>query len=161
MPRGCLPVFYLRVISLSLSSFSWFTYNRDALKVEFFIPFWPVDPKSVILRPDFTIRPQRTGPDGGTGRRVRLKIWLSQGSAGSIPVPGTKIMKPALVAGFAIVGSIPISITLINTILLRFNSLQHDRCAKICGLCSSSIINVSSWIFQRPDPFENISIANV
>lgn len=28
-------------------------------------------------------------PDGGTGRRVRLKIWLSQGSAGSIPVLGT------------------------------------------------------------------------
>ena len=29
-------------------------------------------------------------PDGGTGRRARLKIWLSQGSAGSIPVLGTK-----------------------------------------------------------------------
>jgi hypothetical protein len=29
-------------------------------------------------------------PDGGIGRRVRLKIWLSQGSAGSIPVPGTQ-----------------------------------------------------------------------
>ena len=28
-------------------------------------------------------------PDGGTGRRARLKIWLSQGSAGSIPVLGT------------------------------------------------------------------------
>ena len=32
-------------------------------------------------------------PDGGIGRRVRLKIWLSQGSAGSIPVPGTKKRK--------------------------------------------------------------------
>lgn len=32
-------------------------------------------------------------PDGGTGRRARLKIWLSQGSAGSIPVLGTKITK--------------------------------------------------------------------
>ncbi|MEN9885073.1 MAG: hypothetical protein RLZZ420_2290 [Bacteroidota bacterium] len=31
-------------------------------------------------------------PDGGTGRRARLKIWLSQGSAGSIPVLGTKIL---------------------------------------------------------------------
>jgi hypothetical protein len=30
-------------------------------------------------------------PDGGTGRRARLKIWLSQGSAGSIPVLGTKV----------------------------------------------------------------------
>ena len=30
-------------------------------------------------------------PDGGTGRRARLKIWLSQGSAGSIPVLGTKL----------------------------------------------------------------------
>lgn len=29
-------------------------------------------------------------PDGGTGRRARLKIWLSKGSAGSIPVLGTK-----------------------------------------------------------------------
>jgi hypothetical protein len=29
-------------------------------------------------------------PDGGIGRRARLKIWLSQGSAGSIPVLGTK-----------------------------------------------------------------------
>ena len=32
-------------------------------------------------------------PDGGTGRRARLKIWLSQGSAGSIPVLGTLIFK--------------------------------------------------------------------
>lgn len=30
-------------------------------------------------------------PDGGIGRRARLKIWLSQGSAGSIPVLGTLI----------------------------------------------------------------------
>ena len=28
-------------------------------------------------------------PDGGIGRRVRLKIWYSQGCAGSIPVLGT------------------------------------------------------------------------
>ena len=32
-------------------------------------------------------------PDGGIGRRARLKIWFSQGSAGSIPVPGTLIIK--------------------------------------------------------------------
>ena len=35
-------------------------------------------------------------PNGGTGRRARLKIWLSQGSAGSIPVPGTKMRKGAV-----------------------------------------------------------------
>jgi hypothetical protein len=28
-------------------------------------------------------------PDGGIGRRVRLKIWFQQWSAGSIPVLGT------------------------------------------------------------------------
>jgi hypothetical protein len=28
--------------------------------------------------------------DGGIGRRARLKIWLSKGSAGSIPVRGTQ-----------------------------------------------------------------------
>ena len=33
---------------------------------------------------------QLFSPDGGIGRRARLKICLSQGSAGSIPVPGTK-----------------------------------------------------------------------
>ena len=29
-------------------------------------------------------------PDGGIGRRARLKIWCSQGCAGSIPVLGTE-----------------------------------------------------------------------
>lgn len=29
-------------------------------------------------------------PDGGIGRRVRLKIWCPQGCAGSIPVLGTQ-----------------------------------------------------------------------
>jgi hypothetical protein len=29
-------------------------------------------------------------PDGGIGRRVRLKIWYWQRCAGSIPVPGTE-----------------------------------------------------------------------
>ena len=33
---------------------------------------------------------QPESPDGGIGRRVRLKIWYSQGCAGSIPVPGTE-----------------------------------------------------------------------
>ena len=32
-------------------------------------------------------------PDGGIGRRARLKIWFPKGSAGSIPVPGTLKMK--------------------------------------------------------------------
>src|SRR5580692_4317426 len=32
-------------------------------------------------------------PDGGIGRRARLKIWYSQGCAGSIPVPGTLATK--------------------------------------------------------------------
>ena len=45
-------------------------------------------------------------PDGGIGRRARLKIWLSQGSAGSIPVLGT-LKKPALRAGFVILHTIP------------------------------------------------------
>lgn len=36
-------------------------------------------------------------PDGGTGRRARLKIWLSQGSAGSIPVLGTNPTIPCRV----------------------------------------------------------------
>ena len=35
-------------------------------------------------------------PDGGTGRRARLKIWLSQGSAGSIPVLGTRLISETL-----------------------------------------------------------------
>ena len=32
----------------------------------------------------------RHSPDGGIGRRARLKIWFRQRSAGSIPVLGTK-----------------------------------------------------------------------
>ena len=40
---------------------------------------------SVILHP--------LSPDGGTGRRVRLKIWYSQGCAGSIPVLGTRFQR--------------------------------------------------------------------
>jgi hypothetical protein len=35
-------------------------------------------------------------PDGGIGRRARLKIWLSQGSAGSIPVLGTILISKTL-----------------------------------------------------------------
>jgi hypothetical protein len=35
------------------------------------------------------IAPPSKSPDGGTGRRARLKILLSKGSAGSIPVLGT------------------------------------------------------------------------
>lgn len=45
----------------------------------------------VILQPQ--------SPDGGIGRRVRLKIWFPKGSAGSIPVPGTK---PPFSGGFFI-----------------------------------------------------------
>jgi hypothetical protein len=37
-------------------------------------------------------------PDGGIGRRSRLKICRSQGCAGSIPVPGTYLEKEALLA---------------------------------------------------------------
>ena len=74
--------------------------------------FWPGQAKSVILRPDFdgefeggitAVLPKKgivrlieaapplqlKGPDGGIGRRARLKILLSKGSAGSIPVLGT------------------------------------------------------------------------
>ena len=39
--------------------------------------------KAVILLPDLEC------PDGGIGRRARLKIWCPQGCAGSIPVLGT------------------------------------------------------------------------
>ena len=41
--------------------------------------------KSLHLHPVILI----TCPDGGIGRRVRLKIWYWQRCAGSIPVPGT------------------------------------------------------------------------
>lgn len=41
-------------------------------------------------------------PDGGTGRRARLKIWFRQRSAGSIPVPGTQ---PPFRVAFFMVGS--------------------------------------------------------
>ncbi len=48
-------------------------------------PFWTFyRPKPLHLHPVI-----HTSPDGGIGRRVRLKIWYSQGCAGSIPVPGT------------------------------------------------------------------------
>ena len=39
---------------------------------------------TVILLPDLEC------PDGGIGRRARLKIWCPQGCAGSIPVLGTE-----------------------------------------------------------------------
>ena len=42
------------------------------------------------------LQPNSKSPDGGIGRRARLKIWLSQGSAGSIPVLGTKQIYKAL-----------------------------------------------------------------
>ena len=51
------------------------------------IGFWKISIINVILQPA-----EHSGvncPDGGIGRRARLKIWLSQGSAGSIPVLGT------------------------------------------------------------------------
>ncbi len=45
-------------------------------------------------------------PDGGIGRRARLKILLSKGSAGSIPVLGTRnphiLLFPAMYEGFLI-----------------------------------------------------------
>ena len=40
----------------------------------------------VILQPFLN---RLKSPDGGIGRRARLKIWYSQGCAGSIPVLGT------------------------------------------------------------------------
>lgn len=59
--------------------------------------FWTKLHKYVILPPrkmvfgkDHIINMKKgNGPDGGIGRRARLKIWFSQGSAGSIPVLGT------------------------------------------------------------------------
>ncbi len=54
------------------------------------IVFWKISIINVILHPA-----EHSGancPDGGIGRRARLKIWLSQGSAGSIPVLGTKTL---------------------------------------------------------------------
>lgn len=48
---------------------------------------------SVILHP---LRKQLS-PDGGIGRRARLKIWFRQRSAGSIPVLGTT---PPFLGGF-------------------------------------------------------------
>lgn len=48
------------------------------------IIFWQSKMFNVILHPQF-----KQCPGGGTGRRARLKIWFSQGSAGSIPVSGT------------------------------------------------------------------------
>ena len=38
----------------------------------------------------YVCTPENAGPDGGTGRRVRLKIWYWQQCAGSIPVLGTR-----------------------------------------------------------------------
>jgi hypothetical protein len=43
-----------------------------------------------LLKPLLLLIFAPPSPDGGTGRRARLKIWLSQGSAGSIPVLGTE-----------------------------------------------------------------------
>jgi len=40
------------------------------------------------------------------------KIFFIGSQIVTIPVPGTKMPKPALVAGFAVIGSIPVSITL-------------------------------------------------
>ena len=53
--------------------------------------------ESVILQPLIKASFQREitivhCPDGGTGRRARLKIWYWQQCAGSIPVPGTMII---------------------------------------------------------------------
>ena len=48
---------------------------------------WKDKMDCVILRSNFY------RPDGGIGRRSRLKICRSQGCAGSIPVPGTEVNK--------------------------------------------------------------------
>ena len=53
----------------------------DLIKKVFFVRYY-----SVILHP-------LTSPDGGIGRRARLKILFSKGSAGSIPVLGTSTKK--------------------------------------------------------------------
>ena len=42
------------------------------------------------ITPECSGRMYRKSPDGGIGRRVRLKIWYWQQCAGSIPVLGTK-----------------------------------------------------------------------
>ena len=54
--------------------------------------FWTHKMECVILQPEnFQLKIIR--PDGGIGRRSRLKICRSQGCAGSIPVPGTKPLR--------------------------------------------------------------------
>jgi hypothetical protein len=55
----------------------------------FSIPFWSKVCNVVTLHPFCSINRCNLSPDGGIGRRARLKILLSKGSAGSIPVLGT------------------------------------------------------------------------
>src|ERR1700733_6688712 len=56
-----------------------------------FCPFLDNRSQIRIIAPRLLkIHLSKVSPDGGTGRRVRLKIWYSQGCAGSIPVLGTK-----------------------------------------------------------------------
>jgi hypothetical protein len=78
-------------------------------------------------------------PDGGTGRRVRLKIWFSQGSAGSIPVLGTVKNLKALIA-------------------LAFRAFKFLR-GRLGGFLGNGIIgrqcwNHTSFIIQRPFFFQ-------
>ncbi len=44
---------------------------------------------------------ERCSPDGGIGRRSRLKICRSQGCAGSIPVLGTEYILKALIVSLS------------------------------------------------------------
>ena len=57
------------------------------------------------------------GLDGGIGRRARLKIWLSQGSAGSIPVRGTLIIKQLRISVAAFLFQSKTSCTIFCTIV--------------------------------------------
>ena len=60
----------------------------------------------------FALPIRKKCPCGGIGRRARLKIWFSQGSAGSIPVAGTTRIKKNprnfnVCEGFVVLGGYP------------------------------------------------------
>jgi hypothetical protein len=62
-------------------------YYEGFYTYRFLLPF----PFAKNLRIAMFATPFYNCPDGGIGRRARLKIWYSQGCAGSIPVPGTEM----------------------------------------------------------------------
>jgi hypothetical protein len=90
-------------------------------------------------------------PDGGIGRRVRLKIWFSQESAGSIPVLGTSIAE-AFGVGDPAAGALakeapkkPCKVSLQGFFLFRNfpGTLHFDM----------QFLNSKHWMFQPPDYF--------